>query len=172
MKMKHHLPFGACFESAALDGAAAASRKRMAFIVAYVKDPASNPIFAEKATVFQVLTEERTHQVGLLQDAEAELGRLPPPPAELGMTSEEVAADPRLVAQEARRAELQQKVGQAKAVQAQIFNLLKQIAGIQGETGGEHWVAPPEVPATTEETSTEDAFAAAATLLARLKKRP
>ena len=154
------------------DEAAAASRKRMAFIVAYVRDPASNPLFADKPTVFQVLTAERTHQVGLLQAAEQELARLPPPPASLGMAYDEALADARLVAQEARRDELTKRVKQAKAVQAQIFGLLKQITGIQGLTGGEEYLPPPALPTTTEETTSEDAFDAANALLARMKKRP
>jgi hypothetical protein len=152
--------------------AAEASRKRMAFIVAYVKDPTSNPIFQDRALMYKVLAEERTHQQGLLQAAEDALGRMPPPPASLGMTDEEIQADPRLVAQEARRAELEKKRRQAGAVQTQIFNLLKAITGIDGTTGGEDYVPPPEIPQTTEETSTEDAFAAAGELLARLKKKP
>ena len=152
--------------------AADASRKRMAFIVAYVKDHASNPIFADKALMYKVLTEERTHQQGLLGAAGEELGRLPPPPEALGMAEAEWRADARLVAQEARRAELEKKVKQAKAVQTQIFNLLKSITGVRHAEGGVDFVAEPEIAQTTEETSTEDAFGAAGAVLARLKKKP
>lgn len=38
------------------------SRGRLAFIVAYLKDPSSDPDFADKALVYQIFVQERDHQ--------------------------------------------------------------------------------------------------------------
>lgn len=45
--------------------AARESEARMAFILGYVKDPASDPAYADKPAVFKVVTDERTYQQGL-----------------------------------------------------------------------------------------------------------
>jgi hypothetical protein len=147
--------------------AAAASRKRMAFIVAYVKDPGGNPIFAERDVMYKVFTDERGYQHELLERLRQEQGQLPPPPEAMGR--EAWQADPALVAIEEQRAALAKRIKQADAVQTQLFGLLRTLTGTAG-TGGAHYVPPPPDPVATLDTSSEDALGAAGELLKRLQR--
>jgi hypothetical protein len=148
--------------------AAAESRKRMAFIVTYVKDPSAKAIFQEREAVYKVLTDERAYQHELIQRLEAERAQLPPHPEAMGLTREQWQADPTLVAVEEGRATLEKRLKQAQAVQTQIFGLLKTLTGATGASGAD-FIAPPPDPTVTAETSSADALDATSALLKRLQ---
>ena len=111
--------------------AAAESQKRMGFIVAYMKDPSSDPAFSDKQLVYKVLTEERSYQQQLV----------------VALTEERrflVPDDPRV-------AEIDAQMGTARQRQSQLFALLKRLTGVRGKTGGTGFIsAPPEMPTLGE----------------------
>jgi hypothetical protein len=90
------------------------SAARMAFILAFVKDPQSRPEFADKPRVFKLITDERTYQQAQAHEATKAL---------------ETCAGEEREALEARAAT-------ARKRQAMLFGLLKKLTGIQGHTGG------------------------------------
>lgn len=147
-----------------------ASRQRIAFIVAYVKAPDSNPLFADRPLMYKIMTHERTFQQKLLAEANAALAQLPPPPSELGMSAEEVAADLRLVAQELRRNTLKKQASDAGTLQTQIFKLLQHLTGVKNAAGGVDFLPPEEAPVVAETASMAEALDIASLLLAKRKK--
>lgn len=110
---------------------AAESKKRMAFIVAYMKDPAGDPAFRDKTLVYRILTEERTYQQHLIGLLKNELSALPAP------------AEPPDEAVEECRAEIQARIDAAKTRQGQLFVLMKKLTGVRGKTGGTGFLVPP-----------------------------
>lgn len=151
---------------------AAESKRRMAFIVAYLKNPDGHAYFADKALLYKIMTEERGYQHAQLDAAERALADLPPTPQAMGLTDDEVAADPALVAQEARRGNLARQVAQLRGAQTQLYRLLAQITGVKATAEGEAFRAGSgPLPALAEDASVEDSFGAAGELLAQLKRQ-
>jgi hypothetical protein len=101
------------------DAEAQASAVRMATILAYVKDPASRPEFADKPRVFKLVTDERTYQQALAQALAKALEDAPT---------------------EDREA-LETKAAAARKRQAMLFGLLKKLTGVSGHTGGTEFEA-------------------------------
>lgn len=149
---------------------AAASRKRMAFVVKYVKDPTAHDFFSDKTIVYQVFAEERTYQVTLLTRYKQELSQLGPSARDMGLSPEEIAADERLQTQELQRATLAKQVGHTTAVRSQLVNIMARITGVEVKESALDFEPEPERPVITEETSTGDALDAAAAVLKRMKK--
>ncbi|HEY9721894.1 MAG TPA: hypothetical protein V6D47_07755, partial [Oscillatoriaceae cyanobacterium] len=108
--------------------AAEASQRRMAVIVAYMKEP-GHPDFQDKPALYALVTEERSYQQSLVAEYNAELKRLAP--GELANFD-----DPAYVEREMRRGELEALIDQCKRRQAQLFSLLKGLTGVKGKTGG------------------------------------
>lgn len=104
---------------------ASASRRRMAFIVAYMKDPKGDPDFADKPLVYRIFAEERDHQQQLVNTLQQQLERLPAGEAE-------------------RRAELEQRHKTAQTRQSQLFLQLKKLTGVKGKTGGTGFLMAPD----------------------------
>ena len=111
------------------------SAERMRFIMGYLKTPDADPSYRDKPLVFRIITEERSHHQALLQRHAAELAALPPPPA--ASEWDEPAPEPADVA--ARRAALEGLVATSRQRQAKLFELLKQITGQTGPTGGTYF---------------------------------
>jgi hypothetical protein len=105
---------------------ASASRRRMAFIVAYMKDPTSDPEFADKPLVYRVFAEERDYQQQLVNTLKPQLERLPADDAE-------------------KRAELEQRLKTAQTRQSQLFLQLKKLTGVKGKTGGTGFLTASDV---------------------------
>lgn len=127
--------------------AAAESKKRLGFITAYMKDPASDPAFRDKALVYKILSEERAYQQGLIVEQQQALKHLPPPAEAMGLTPEEAAEDPRYDGLEERRAALEEKLKTAQSRQTQLFMLMKKLTGVKGKTGGTGFIqGPPPGP--------------------------
>jgi hypothetical protein len=103
--------------------AAAESATRMALILAYVKAPGSRPEFADKARMFKLVTDERTYQQHLAQQAREALDALPED------------------AEAATREALEAAAATARKRQAMLFDLLKKLTGVQGRTGGTEFEA-------------------------------
>lgn len=115
---------------------AAASKKRMGFIVAYLKDPTAEKAFQDKALVYRILAEERSYQQGLVLKYTEELRSAPYPEA----VPED---DPRREEILAQRQELEGKLNGAQGKQAQIFALQKKLTGVKSKTGGTGFLVPP-----------------------------
>jgi len=105
----------------------AASRRRMAFIVAYMKDPTSDPDFADKPLVYRIFTEEREYQQQLVNTLKPQLERL--------------GAD----ASPEHRAELEHRLKTAQNRQSQLFLQLKKLTGVKGKTGGTGFLSASNV---------------------------
>lgn len=116
--------------------AAEASERRMAVIVAYMKEP-GHPDFQDKPALYALVTEERSYQQALVAEYNAELKRLAP--GELPDLD-----DPAYVEREMRRGELEARIEQCKRRQAQLFSLLKGLTGIKGKTGGTGFLGQPD----------------------------
>ncbi len=127
------------------DAAAAAreSDRRMGLIVAYMKDPAGDPAFQDKALMYTIFTEERTYQAGVARGHQAALRALPPPAEAMGLTPAQAAALPEYHGLEARRAELEKLFHTANTRQAQIFTLMKRLTGSESRSGGTGLLTPP-----------------------------
>jgi hypothetical protein len=104
---------------------ASASRRRMAFIVAYMKDPAGDPDFADKPLVYRIFAEERDYQQQLVNTLHQQLERLPDGDAE-------------------KRADLEQRHKTAQQRQSQLFLQLKKLTGVKGKTGGTGFLMAPD----------------------------
>lgn len=118
--------------------AAADSRKRLALILAFAKDPTGHPAFQDKALVYRVLQEERAYQQAQFNRLSAELQRLPQSSSDL-MPQDEATSRSGLV-------EALQKV---KSRQSHLFTLMKNLTGVQGRTGGTGFLVPPTDQPTT-----------------------
>ena len=105
---------------------AVASRRRMAFIVAYMKDPASDAEFADKPLVYRVFSEEREYQQQLVNTLKSQLER------------------PSAGSEPAERAELEQRLKTAQNRQSQLFLQLKKLTGVKGKTGGTGFLTAPD----------------------------
>jgi hypothetical protein len=105
------------------EAAAAESATRMALILAFVKAPGSRPEFADKARMFKLVTDERTHQQLLAQQAREALAALPDH------------------AEVSERAALEATAAAARRRQAMLFDLLKKLTGVHGHTGGTNFEA-------------------------------
>jgi hypothetical protein len=141
------------------DDAAAAAReseRRMGLIVAYLKDPASDPAFADKALMFSIFTEERRYQADRARRLQADLQALPPPAEAMGLSPAEAAALPEYDGLEARRAELVQAHQAASTRQAQLFLQLKRLTGKTGKTGGTGLLATSAGEAPPITTAADD----------------
>ncbi len=117
----------------AAEDPATASRRRMAFIVAYMKDPTSDPDFNDKPLVYRILSEERAYQqsmIGTLQEDLRRLAMAPPDNAE--------AAE--------RREELDARLKTAQNRQSQLFLQLKKLTGVKGKTGGTGFLVATDLP--------------------------
>lgn len=125
---------------------AAESKKRLAFIMAYMKDPEGDAAFKDKPLVYRILSEERAYQQSQLVLLEAEFKQLPPSAASLGLSEEEALADARFDGLEERRAELENRLNTARTRQTQLFMLMKKLTGVKGKTGGTGFLAPPKLP--------------------------
>jgi hypothetical protein len=122
----------------------AASTKRMTFIVEYVRNPAGNPSFANAPLVYGILAKEQVYQRRLAARLATELAALPPPGEAMGLTPEEIEADPHFRDMEERRAGLTKRHADASAVQARLFRMMKGLVGKAGlGTGGTGPLAPP-----------------------------
>lgn len=127
---------------------AEASARRLAYVVAFAQAPADDPAFADRAVVFGILGKEQVFQRREAKRLAAELAALPPPGDAMGLTPEEIEADPLFRELETRRARLTQTQADADKVQGQIFKLMKRLVGKGGQrTGG---TGPLSVTPTAE----------------------
>lgn len=140
------------------------SQKRLAFIMAYLKDPNTVPAFKDPKYVYKIVSDERSYQSELSGGLEAKLklflseaepyflmeedeeipafqpgpnGELPP--------QVQVVLD-RLEAKRefrARREEIEAELQKSRDVQTKLFLILKQITGVKGKTGGTGFLTPP-----------------------------
>lgn len=101
--------------------AAAESAERMAFIIAYMKDPEGDPVFKDKQMVYKVLTEERSYQQNQIVRLAEALKALAP-------------EDPEAES-------LNAQLDTARTRQGQLFTLLKRLTGVRGKTGGTGFIA-------------------------------
>lgn len=101
--------------------AAAESAERMAFIIAYMKDPEGDPVFKDKQMVYKVLTEERSYQ-------QNQIVRL-------------VEALKELAPEDPEAESLNAQLDTARTRQGQLFTLLKRLTGVRGKTGGTGFIA-------------------------------
>lgn len=107
--------------------AAAESKERMGFIIAYMQDPEGDPAFKDKQLVYKVLTEERSYQQNQIVKLSEDLKALPPG--------------------DERALEIEELIGTARTRQSQLFTLLKRLTGVRGKTGGTGFIAKaPEPP--------------------------
>ena len=135
------------------DDGAARSDKRLRFLMAFIKDPTSSDAFLDRARVFSVATEERSYQQHRIVALDAEIKRLPPPAAAMGLSPEEAAAHPTYAELEPRRERLATALATARKRQFQVFNILKHISGVQGRSGGTDYLARArgDTPPPTDE---------------------
>lgn len=139
------------------------SQKRLAFILAYLKDPSSVPAFRDSKYVYKIVSDERSYQSEVCANLEAELRQLlahaepyymrddeeipafdPGPDGEL--PPEVQAIVDRLEAKRAFLAErdrLETARQKSRDVQTKLFLILKQITGVKGKTGGTGFLTPP-----------------------------
>jgi hypothetical protein len=120
--------------------AAAESKQRMGFIIAYMNDPEGDPLFKDKQLVYKILTEERSDQQNLIVRLSEEAKALAP-------------GDPQAI-------ELEAQIGNARTRQGQLFTLLKRLTGIRGKTGGTGFIAkaadtPPPFPGEQDASGKE-----------------
>lgn len=116
---------------------AEASARRLAYIMAYTRAPEGDPDFADESVLFSILSKEQVYQRREVRRLAAVIAALPPPGAAMGLTPEEIAANPRFAEAEAVRATLIKAHAQATAAQAKIFRLMKKLVGMAGlSTGG------------------------------------
>ncbi|HBN07187.1 MAG TPA: hypothetical protein DD435_00590 [Cyanobacteria bacterium UBA8530] len=113
----------------ALEDSAADSKNRIALILAYFKDPASDPAFQDRAFVFQLLTKERSYHQKRIVELQARLRALPP----------KVPTDP----VENERKELQERIEIAQKCQALLYSVMKRLTGINRKTGGTAFLQKP-----------------------------
>lgn len=112
------------------------SKKRMVFIVKYMKDPNSAPEFKDPKFVYKIITDERTYQTELVEKLQVEYKQLT-----LGW-----AGDPEDEEFVAKREELEGRIQSCRDKLSQLFLLLKRVTGIKGKTGGTGFLPPmPEV---------------------------
>jgi hypothetical protein len=121
---------------------AAESKKRLALILAYMKNPEGDPTFKNKPLMYRILTEERTYQQGQIAQMNEALAQMPPPAAHMGLTEKQAAEDPVYAGLEERRAELQKRIDVSQTRQTQLFMLMKKLTGKTGKTGGTGFLAP------------------------------
>lgn len=117
------------------------SKKRLKLILAYMKDPESDPVFKNKPLMYRILTEERSFQQAQIVSLGDELEKLPPPASAMGLSEEEAEADPLYAGLEDRRKALQDKLHVCQTRQTQLFTLMKKLTGVKGKTGGTGFLA-------------------------------
>ncbi len=106
------------------------SQRRLALIAGFTRDPASNPIYQDRAMMVTILTEERTYQSSLARRHQTALRKLPPPAEAMGMTPEQAARMPEYDDLEPRRAALEQQYRVAAGRESELAGLLKQRFGV------------------------------------------
>jgi len=140
------------------------SQKRLAFIMAYLKDPNSVPAFKDPKYVYKIVSDERSYQSEVSGGLEAKLRLFlsqadpymlmpedeeipafePGPDGEL--PPEVQAILDRLEAKRAFQGErwgIEAQLQQSRDVQTKLFLILKQITGVKGKTGGTGFLTPP-----------------------------
>lgn len=105
---------------------AAESKKRMGFIIAYMKAPESVPEFKDPRFVYKIVTDERTHQTELIEELQAEVKAI-------SLGAKGSPQDPALVAE---REDLERRIDAARERLSQLFLILKRVTGTRGKTGG------------------------------------
>ncbi len=140
------------------------SQKRLAFIMAYLKDPSTVPAFRDPKYVYKIVSDERSYQSELSAGLEGKLRLflVQAEPYNLREEDEEIPAfepgpdgelPPEVQAvldriegkrafQEARAA-LEAELQKCRDVQTKLFLILKQITGVKGKTGGTGFLTPP-----------------------------
>lgn len=94
------------------------SRRRLALIVAYAKDPTSEAIFADRPAFYRLLVQERAYQQALAQRFTAECDAA------------------RARGDESALAELEAALATALNRQAKVFKFMKDLTGVHGRSGG------------------------------------
>jgi hypothetical protein len=125
---------------------AAESKRRLALILAYMKNPEGDPSFKDKPLMYKILTEERSYQQAQILAMTRDLEQMPPPAHTMGLSEEAAAADPVYAGLEERRAALQKQINTAQTRQTQMFMLMKKLTGKTGKTGGTGFLASTEPP--------------------------
>lgn len=140
------------------------SQKRLAFIMAYLKDPSTVPAFKDPKYVYKIVSDERSYQSEVSGGLETKLRLFlnQADPAFLMPEDEEIPAfEPgpdgelppevqavldRLEAKRAFQAEreaIEAELQKSRDVQTKLFLILKQITGVKGKTGGTGFLTPP-----------------------------
>lgn len=122
------------------------SKKRLALILAYMKNPEGDPSFKDKPLMYKILTEERSYQQAQILGMTRDLEQMPPPAHTMGLSEEAAAADPVYAGLEDRRAALQKQINTAQTRQTQMFMLMKKLTGKTGKTGGTGFLAGSDGP--------------------------
>lgn len=140
------------------------SQKRLAFIMAYLKDPSTVPAFGDPKYVYKIVSDERSYQSEIcgnldaklklylsqaepyfLMDHDEEIPAFEPGPN--GELPPEVQAIvDRLEAKRAfqdGRALIEADLQKSRDIQTKLFMILKQITGVKGKTGGTGFLTPP-----------------------------
>lgn len=102
------------------------SKKRMVFIVKYMKDPASVPEFKDPKFVYKIITDERSYQTERVASLQAQLKQL--------IHGE--SDDPNAPSQLEQREDLERQIQASRDKLTQLFLLLKRVTGVKGKTGG------------------------------------
>lgn len=104
----------------------AESKKRMGFIIAYMKAPTSMPEFQDPRFVYRIVTDERSFQTELVEQLQAQIKAI-----SLGVKGNPNSQD--LLDE---RAELERHLDSARERLSQLFLILKRVTGTKGKTGG------------------------------------
>lgn len=102
------------------------SKKRMGFIVTYMRTPDALPEFKDAKFVYKVVSDERSYQTELVEKLQIELRRL----------TFSWSGDPEDETFLAQREELENRIQGIRDRLSQLFLLLKHLTGVKGKTGG------------------------------------
>lgn len=102
------------------------SKKRMGFIVTYMRTPDALPEFHDAKFVYKVVADERSYQTELVEQFQAELRSI----------TFSWSGDPEDETFVAQRDELETRIQGIRDRLSQLFLLLKHLTGVKGKTGG------------------------------------
>lgn len=102
------------------------SKKRMGFIITYMRTPDALPEFKDVKFVYKVVSDERSYQTERVEQLQIELKTMT-----FGWSG-----DPEDEDYLARRGELENRIQSIRDRLSQLFLLLKHLTGVKGKTGG------------------------------------
>lgn len=112
------------------------SKRRMALIVTYLKNPEALGELKDSRFLYKVITDERDYLMEVIAQRQARLKEL----------CESWTGDPADETFLSARAELNDQIEGLKQKQAQMFMMLKKLTGVRGKTGGTGFLVMPANP--------------------------